>query len=329
MGASGKLLVLVETVQGRPIGLAFEMLGLARRLADASGGTVDACVLGSGLDGACEALLAHGAARAYVVDSPSLADRHAEAWLPDVVAVIEQARPQAVVVGHTALGAELAPRLAFRLDTAVATGCIDVSAVNGKLRLTRPCYGGKAHEVVTIRVSPAVFTVKSKCFEPLPAQDVRNAEVVRLKSILDPASLRTRVREVRCDEAADARLESADIVVAGGGGMKGAHGFALAGRLAELLGGAVGASRVACDLGWCPPSYQVGLSGKTVAPQLYIAIGISGTGQHMAGCVNSKNIVAINTDRDAPIFRFARYGIVADCHEVIPALIETLEARRA
>lgn len=329
MGDRGKFFVLVEAVDGRAIDLAYEMLGLARRLADASGGTVEACVLGSGLDGVGEDLLAHGAARACLIDAPLLAERQAEAWLPDLVAAIKRTQPQAVIVGHTALGAELAPRLAFRLDTAVVTGCIDVSATGGQFHLTRPCYGGKAHEVVTIRVSPAVFTVKSKCFEPLPEQKALEGEVVRVNSILDPASLRTKVREVRRDDAGDARLESAGVVVAGGGGMKGAQGFELARRLAELLGGAVGASRVACDLGWCPPSCQVGLSGKTVAPQLYIAIGISGTGQHMAGCVNAKNIVAINTDRDAPIFRFARYGIVADCHDVMPALIETLESRRS
>jgi electron transfer flavoprotein alpha subunit len=125
-----------------------------------------------------------------------------------------------------------------------------------------------------------------------------------------------------------ARLERAQIVVAGGGGIKGPQGFELVGRLADVLGAAVGASRVACDLGWCLPSRQVSLSGKTVAPALYIAIGISWAGQHMAGCANAKNSVAINTDPNAPIFGFARYGVVGDCHQLMPALIETVEGRR-
>lgn len=175
---------------------------------------------------------------------------------------------------------------------------------------------------------PVVFTVKSKCFEPWPAQDHRSGGVVRVDSVLDPASIRTQVREVRRDVSDGAVLESARVVVAGGGGMKGPPGFELVEQLARALGGAVGASRVACDLGWCPPSRQIGLSGKTVAPELYIAIGISGAGQHMAGCVNAKNIVAINTDPDAPIFRFARYGVVGDCHQLMPALIAIIESRR-
>ena len=231
-------------------------------------------------------------------------------------------------MGHTPQGADLAPRLAFRLGTTVATACNRVSFEDGKLRVTRPCYGGKAEEVVRFRTDPAVFTLKSKCFEPLPAQECREGEIVCADSVLDPRSIRTQLREVRRDASEGARLETANVVVAGGGGMKGPQGFELIGRLAEMLGGAVGASRVACDLGWCPPARQVGLSGKTVAPELYIAVGISGAGQHMAGCANAKNIVAINTDPNAPIFRFARYGVVGDCHRLVPALIDLFEARR-
>ena len=325
-GAS--ILVIAEIAEGRPISLAYEMLGRARQLIDESGGAVLAGVLGDGIDGVGADLIAHGADRAYVVEAPLLAGYRADAWLPDLVNMIRQTRPDAVMVGHTSLGADLAPRLAFRLDTAIATSCIAVSAANGQFLLTRPCYGGKAHEVVSIATSPAVFTVKPKSFAPRAPQGDRTGEVVRLASVLDPTHIRGKVREVRRDESGGAPLESADIVVAGGGGMKGAQGFELAARLAELLGGAVGASRVACDLGWCPPSYQVGLSGKTVAPELYVAIGISGAGQHMAGCANAKTIVAINTDADAPIFKFATYGVVGDCHALMPALIEQLEARR-
>ncbi len=322
------IFVVVETAEGRPIDLCYEMLGLARRWVEASGGAVHACVLGNGLDGVGSELIAHGADRAYVVDASVFAVYQADAWLPDLVAIVADVKPVAVMVGHTAQGADLAPRLAFRLGTTVATACNRVSSADGKFQVTRRCYGGKAEEVVSFLTEPAVFTVKSKCFESWSAQEHRGGEVVRPVSVLDPASVRTQLRDVRRDASDGARLESANIVVAGGGGMKGPQGFELVGRLADVLGGAVGASRVACDLGWCPPSRQVGLSGKTVAPELYIAIGISGAGQHMAGCANAKNIVAINTDPNAPIFRFARYGVVGDCHELMPALIERIETLR-
>ena len=328
MTTPSNVFVIVETAEGRLIDLGYEMLGLARRWVDVSGGAVHVCVLGNGLDGVGDDLIAHGADRAYVVDAPLFAGYQADAWLPDLAAIVANVKPAAVMIGHTPLGADLAPRLAFRLGTTVATACNRVSFVDGKLHVTRPCYGGKAEEVVSFLTNPAVFTVKSKCFEPWPAQEHRSGEVVHVDSVLDPASIRTQVREVRRDASDGAGLDSARIVVAGGGGMKGPQGFELVGRLAAALGGAVGASRVACDLGWCPPSRQVGLSGKTVAPELYIAIGISGAGQHMAGCANAKNIVAINTDPNAPIFRFARYGVVGDCHRLMPALIDIVEARR-
>jgi electron transfer flavoprotein alpha subunit len=170
--------------------------------------------------------------------------------------------------------------------------------------------------------------VKAKSFATVAPRDNDTGEIRRPASTLNVAAVRTRVVSVDQRGGDGATLESARTIVAGGGGMKGPQGFELAAELARLLEGAVGASRVACDLGWCPPSYQIGLSGRTVAPDLYLAIGISGTGQHMAGCSNSRNIVAINTDRDAPIFRYARYGVVGDCHAIMPALIAALAARR-
>jgi electron transfer flavoprotein alpha subunit len=325
-GDARKWLVIAETAEGRPAGVVYEALGLARRLAGEPSGNVEACIVGGARPDTANDLIRHGADRVYALDSPG---GGTEAWVADVVALIRESRPDAVSIGHTALGAELAPRLAFRLDSAVVTSCVDARFANGRLQLTRPCYGGKAREVVSIRTAPAIFTIKPKSFEPCVADEARRGEVVARASVLDRSALRTKVREVRRNPDEDTSLESAQVVVAGGGGMKGPQGFELARRIADLLRGAVGASRVACDLGWCPPSYQVGLSGKTIAPQLYIAIGISGAGQHMAGCGNARNIVAINSDRDAPIFRFARYGVVGDCHELMPALIERLEARTA
>lgn len=327
MSASPDILVVAEACSERATAHTHELLGFARAIGDATGGAVHACALGSGQERVGDDLVAHGADRVHIVDAPALVPYQADAWLPDLVAVIGDVSPAAVVVAHTAAGADLAPRLAFRLGTTVATACSRASIVEGKLRVTRACYGGKAEEVVSFVTAPAVLTVKPRCSKPLAAHAGRGGEILRRPSVLDPASVRTRICASRRDDADGARLESASTVVAGGGGMKGPEGFALAERLAELLGGAVGASRVAVDLGWCPPSRQVGLSGKTVAPELYIAIGISGAGQHMAGCGNAKTIVAINTDPAAPIFRYARFGVIGDCHELMPALIDSIEGR--
>ena len=167
-------------------------------------------------------------------------------------------------------------------------------------------------------------TIKAKSFDALPLDESRSGDVKTRASVVTPDQVRTRVVERNTERVSGVRLENANVIVAGGRGIGGPDGFAEAKELAEVLDGAVGASRVACDLGWCPPGYQIGLSGKTVAPELYFALGISGAGQHMAGCGNAKTIVAINTDEDADIFASARFGVVGDCREILPHLVEEM-----
>jgi electron transfer flavoprotein alpha subunit len=319
------VLVVVESEAGEPSSLSYEVLGLARRLGDALGGKVAALVLGSGLGEVGTDLLASGADRVYLVDDPALGAYQADAWLPDVVEVARSIAPAAILIGHSTIGADLAPRLAFRLDSAVATACIEVSVEAGRQLFTRPCYGGKAREVSSFVTTPVVATIQPKTQEAVAPDPIRTGEVVAVTSVLTPAAVRTRVTERVHNDQDAVVLESAEAVVAGGGGMKGSDGFRMAHALADVLGGAVGASRVACDLGWCPASYQIGLSGRTVAPDLYLAIGISGAGQHLAGCANSKAIVAINSDPDAPIFKASRFGIVGDCHQIMPALVAAIK----
>ena len=328
MSDSRGVLVIAETAAGAVTPLTFEAIGLARRIAKTLRSEVAACVLSADGSAAAQQLLRQGADAVYQVDATDLADYQAEAWLPDVLAVNARARPGTVIAGHSTIGADLAPRIAFRLGSAVVTACIEVEIRGDELHFTRQCYGGKANEVVSVSTSPAVITIKAKSFEASTERTDGIGRIVAMKSTLDAQTIRTRLRARQGTNNEGVTLESARRIVAGGGGMKGPQGFEMASQLASLLGAAVGASRVACDLGWCPPSYQIGLSGKTVAPELYLAIGISGTGQHMAGCANAKAIVAINTDRNAPIFRFAKYGIVQDCHELMPALIEQLERRQ-
>jgi electron transfer flavoprotein alpha subunit len=236
-------------------------------------------------------------------------------------------QPAAILAGHTALGADLAPRLAFRLKVGIATACERVTIGDGTVRATRPCYGNKAREVLALAASPAIVTVRARMYEPLTPDAARRGEVVELAAPSGAAPA-TRVIERRQEDAGtSARLESANVIVAGGRGLGGPEGFAVLEHLASVLGGAVGASRVACDLGWCPPSWQIGLTGKTVTPDLYIAVGISGASHHMAGCGNSKTILAINSDPEAAIFREARFGVVGDYREIVPALAEAIAKR--
>ena len=330
MADNSGILVVVETDDGQPIDLSFEMLGLARRLADGlGGGAVAAVALGTGLDGIGEVLVARGADRVLIADDAAFADFQADAWLPDLTKIVTEASPAAVLIGHTVPGADLAPRLAFRLDTAAATGCEAVEIANGRPHMTRVCFGGNAREVVSFTTAPAVATIRAKTQEALEPDPGRSGETEFVASVLDAGSVRTRIVGRERQSAAGVRLNNADVVIAGGRGVGGPKGFESLNELARLLGGAVGASRVACDLGWCPSSCQIGLTGRTVAPEFYLAVGISGAGQHMAGCGAAKAIVSVNSDPDAAIFQSSRFGVVGDCHEVIPALIEEIRKLKA
>ena len=329
MAESSGILVVVETADGQPVDLAFEMLGLARRLAGSLGGTVTAVALGTGLDSIGEVLAARGADRVLIADDAAFSDFQADAWLPDLARIVTEAAPAAVLVGHTVPGADLAPRLAFRLNTAVATGCEAVEIVDGRPHMTRVCYGGNAREVVSFTTAPAVATIRAKTQEALEPDPGRTGETEFVASVLDAGSVRTRIVGRKRESTDGARLENANVVIAGGRGVGGREGFEPLNEIARLLGGAVGGSRVACDLGWCPLSRQIGLTGRTVAPELYLAVGISGAGQHMAGCGAAKAIVSINSDPDAAIFRSSRFGVVGDCREVLPALVEEISKLKA
>ncbi len=327
MSASG-ILVIIETEAGVAAPLGYEILGLARRLGDEQGHDVTAMVLGTGLGEAGKDLPSRGADRVVRIDHPALGNYQADAWLPDIAKTARKLAPALVLSGHSIVGLDLAPRLAFRLESAVTTACIEVAAKDGKLMFTRNCFGGKAREVSSFRTATVVATILPKSQEALPPDPARSGEIVDQNSVLDANAIRTRIVERVRDANTSAALETANIIVAGGGGMKGPDGFRKAGELASALGGAVGASRLACDLGWCAPGLQIGTSGRTVAPELYFAIGISGAVHHIAGCANSKAIVAINSDADAPIYAFSRFGIVGDCHDLMPALTAAVEATK-
>ena len=312
------ILVVAEIRDGAPTALSRELLGLARELA----GVV---VLGfTPRSEALAELASAGAGRVYWCDQPE--DYDGELWVAVTEQVAQEIAPEAILACHTSAGAELAPRLAFRLQSAVATGCTGITSESGKLLFTRGCYGGNVRETMSFATIPAIATVKAGVGVP-NASAVRTGDIVRVTA---PALIRRTRIVARQRESADTQaLENAKIIVAGGRGLEGPEGFRVLEALAQSLGAAVGSSRVPCDLGWCPHSWQIGLTGKTVTPDLYFAIGISGAGQHMAGCGNAKTIVAINTDADAAIFREARYGIVGDYRKVVPALVDAVKALAA
>jgi len=235
--------------------------------------------------------------------------------------VVRQAMPRILLLGQTSIGRDLAPRLAFRLETTATMDCIEleIDAGSKRLRRTKPVYGGNARAVFTSELDPQIATVRTKAMTPLAPDTSRKGEVVNVAAGLDSSKVRTRVLEKVKQEVEGISLEAANVVISGGRGMGGAEGFKQLEELAKMLKGAMGASRPPCDNGWVPDVLQVGLTGKIVAPDLYIAVALSGSSQHMAGCSGCKNIVAINKDPEANIFREARFGVVGDWKKVLPA----------
>jgi electron transfer flavoprotein alpha subunit len=316
-------LVVAELARGAPTRASLELLGLARALAAPAAGKVSALLMRADQETARK-LIAHGADRVLMTGEPAAEQDTGETWLACAEQAVAATASGLVLAAHTSRGADLAPRLGFRLRSAAVTGCVAIERVGGTLQFTRACYGGNARETVTFRTLPAVATVRAGNYDVLPADAARQGEIVTLPA--DRPASRLRVIARRTDGAARARLEDARVVVAGGRGLHGPEGFRVLEDLAIALGGVVGASRVPCDLGWCPHSMQIGLTGKTVTPDLYIAVGISGAGHHMAGCGGARNIVAINTDPEAAIFREARFGVVGDFGRVVPALAAAVRA---
>ena len=319
----GTILVLAETSDGAPSPLTRELLGLAAQLARQAETDVAALLIARSSEAAPD-LIAHGAVRVYFCEQPGSDEYEGEVWLPAAESLAREIAPLTILAGHTSAGADLSPRLAFRLGVAVATGCVSVALESGKLLFTRACYGGNVRETLSLAAAPAIATIKAGV-GALSSDPSRHGDIIRIAAPTGDPRVRVVARE---REPADfARLEDAKIIVAGGRGLEGAEGFRVLEALAGVLGGAVGASRVPCDLGWCPHSWQIGLTGKTVTPDIYFAVGISGAGHHMAGCGNAKTIVAINSDPQAAIFRDARFGIVGDYRKVVPALVEALSAQ--
>jgi electron transfer flavoprotein alpha subunit len=322
--ASG-ILVLIEHEAGRLLSISTELLGAARRLADASGQRVTAVAFGSGAAQAAESAIAYGADAALVSENAALNEYANDTWTAALTGASNEIQPSIVLLGQTNVGRDLAPRFAIRAGSAVAMDCIGLELRDdGRLLMTRPCFGGNAHARYTCKTNPQVATLRVKAFEPLRPDPSRVGEVraLRLETLTSVSKVVAR-REV---EPEGMRLEDASVVVAGGRGIGSAEAFDGLRDLAKVLGGAIGSTRAPVDAGWVTVAAQVGLTGKVVTPDLYIAIAISGASQHLAGISGARNVVAVNRDKDADIFKVARYGVVTDWQAFLPAFTE--ECRR-
>jgi len=327
MAENKGVLVLCETKEGKLASISTELLGGGRKLASDLGEELAAVLVGSGVAGLAQEAIAYGADKVYVVDDPILKDYQTDSYLPVMEKVVGQAMPQVLIMGQTSIGRDLAPRLAFRLKTAAVLGCLElaIDPQSKKLLQTKPVYGGNAQAVFTTDSFPQIATVRPKAMTPLEPDQSRKGEVVKIEAGLDPSAIRAKVLEKVPEEVTGIKLEDAEVVVGGGRGIGNTEGFEQLEALAKLLKGAVGATRPPCDNGWMPTGAQIGLTGKIIAPELYIAVALSGSSQHMSGCSGSKTIVAINKDPEANIFREARFGVVGDWKKVVPALTEKLK----
>jgi electron transfer flavoprotein alpha subunit len=324
---SNDVLVITEVREGTLKKINFEMIGEGKRIADKLGGAIEAVVLGHEITDRIAPLAHYGAEKIYVADGPTLANYSAEAYTNVLAALVKETAPALVLIGATTQGKDLAPRLAARLAVGLASDCTGFEVQDGELLITRPIYAGKAIATVKEETRPYMATVRPNIFAPSEPDTSRAAQVE--KTPADPGNIRAKVIDMISEAGERIELTEADIVVSGGRGLKEPENFALIEELAGALGAAVGASRAAVDAGWKDHSYQVGQTGKVVTPTLYIACGISGAIQHLAGMKTSKYIMAINKDPDAPIFKVADYGIVADLFKVVPVLTEEFKKMKA
>lgn len=324
-------LVFCEQRDGRLKKVGLEALGEACRLTKQLEREIIAVVIGSSVSSLAQELARHGASRVLVAEDPTLTYYSSELYSTILTEIATRLQPVAMIMGATALGKDLAPKLAARLTSALIQDCVALEMeTDGSLLATRPIYGGKLRAVLKA-TSPVmqVVTLRQNVFLPLESKPVPDVSVERLTVSVNITRPRARVREVQKTVGGKLELTEAGIIVSGGRGLKGPENFKVIEELAAAFGAAVGASRAAVDAGWKPHSYQVGLTGKTVSPQLYIACGISGAIQHQAGMSSARTIVAINNNPTAPIFKLATYGIVGDLFEIVPLLTEEVKKLRA
>lgn len=318
--------VFAEQRDGKLKSVAYELLAKGRELADSLKTELGAVCFGNHIDGA--SLAAHGADKVYLVESPELANNPEDMYTRQLVDLIRQYKPEIVLAGATSLGRSFIPRVAAILGTGLTADCtgLEIDTQSKLLLQTRPTFGGNIMATIICQAGrPQMSTVRPRVFKRGVPDKGRQGQIIRVDFNKEPITSRTRLLNFVEDIADTVRLDEADIIVSGGRGLGKPENFKLLEELAGVLGAALGSSRPPVDEGWIPYCHQVGQTGKTVCPKLYIACGISGAVQHMAGMQTSETIVAINDDPNAPIFQIATYGIVGDLFKVVPMLIEKLK----
>ncbi|WP_062199067.1 electron transfer flavoprotein subunit alpha/FixB family protein [Massilibacterium senegalense] len=315
---SKKVLVIGEARDGALRNVSFEAVAAGKTIAD--GGEVIAVILGESVNAYANEMIAYGADRAIVVEDAALKNYTTDAYIQALLQVMEEEDAEGIVFGHTAIGKDISPRLAAKLEVGLIS---DVTEIEDATTFVRPIYSGKAFEKKSVEDGVVMITIRPNNITPLEKDESRSGDVTAFSAEIK--DLRTIVKEVVRKTTEGVDLSEAKVVVAGGRGVKSEEGFEPLKELANLLGGAVGASRGACDAEYCDYSLQIGQTGKVVTPDLYIACGISGAIQHLAGMSNSKIIVAINKDPEAEIFNVADYGIVGDLFEVVPLLTQEIK----
>lgn len=327
------LWVFVETNEdGTAKNVGIELLAPGKMMAGKQGGQLVAVVIGSGVDAAVNDAATHGADKVIVVDGPEYKQYSTDAYAIALCTLVEKYGPTSMMIGATNNGRDLGPRVSCRLNTGLTADCtaLDIDEESGNVAWTRPAFGGNLMATILCPDHrPQIGTVRPGVFKKSEA-GAATAEIVKEDIHVDASSIRTQILELIQDmESEKVDLEGAEIIVSGGRGVGGPEGFAPVKALADVLGATVGASRAAVDAGWIAHSHQVGQTGKTVGPKLYIACGISGAIQHLAGMSGSDCIVAINKDPDVPIFDVADYGVVGNLFEVLPVLTEEIKKARA
>jgi|SRR5579884_476570 len=325
------ILVFTEQREGKIKRVGLEALGAARRLIQKTGGEVGAVLIGDQIGSEAKALAVAGADKVYLAEAPELRLYSSEGYAAIVAEVAKRTEASMILMGATAMGKDLGPTLAAKLKGPFMGDCIGLEIGEGGAAVaTRPIYAGKLFsKLVSRQPTFQVATLRPNVFSVHPPEPAREPVIERIASPIDLTKLAAKVKEVVATVGSKVELTEARIIVSGGRGLKAPENFKLVEDLAEALGAAVGASRAAVDAGWKPHAYQVGLTGKTVSPVLYIACGISGAIQHQAGMSSSKYIIAINKDPNAPIFKIATYGVVGDLFEILPLLTEAVKKAKS
>jgi electron transfer flavoprotein alpha subunit len=329
MNDHGTVLIFCQMDKGREIlPISLECLTAGKRLAVAWEARLSALVMGADISEAVQEMACYGVDEVISVDHPGLENYQPELYTSAFLQVCERVKPKAILMGDTLTSLDLAPRVAFALDTGLITDCVSIEIAGSQVEFLKPVYSSNVTAAYAFASEPCMITLRSRVEEAAIKQDKPKAGVMTVEVELDASAAATEVMERVVEEGGGIKITNADIIVSGGRGIGGAEGFKQLAQLAEVLNAAVGASRPPCDLGWVSSRAQVGQTGEKVAPSLYIAVGISGATQHLAGMQDSKKIVAVNKDPRANIFRIADYGVVGSYEEVVPAFREAIKEMR-